>query len=200
MSGILGPFEVPVDLLRGAYPRFVTGGPLTRGEIPVFVFHSLEPGSFGRRLAYLAENGYQTLSVADYHAVLRQEKTAPEKAVLLTFDDGRATVRTVGLPLMKRHGARGVLFLVPGRTPSRPGPLPPTWEDVEAGRVPAAAVLERDQGETGLLSWEEIADLGRSGLFDFESHTLSHALVHTGPRVAGFVRPGSTGYLSLIHI
>jgi hypothetical protein len=36
-------FEVPRDLLLGRYPPFVTGGPLPRGHVPVFVFHSLEP-------------------------------------------------------------------------------------------------------------------------------------------------------------
>ena len=44
-------FEVPRDLLLGRYPPFVTGGPLPRGHVPVFVFHSLEPESFGAQAA-----------------------------------------------------------------------------------------------------------------------------------------------------
>ena len=48
-------FEVPRDLALGRYPEFVTGGPLARGDIPIFVFHSLEPVSFERRLRYLDE-------------------------------------------------------------------------------------------------------------------------------------------------
>src|SRR6185436_12546385 len=43
-------WEVPRDLLLGRYPDFVTGGPLARGHVPVFVFHSLEPESFARKL------------------------------------------------------------------------------------------------------------------------------------------------------
>src|SRR5262249_43501738 len=43
-------FEVPRDLLLGRYPDFVTGGALPKGQVPVFVFHSLEPESFGRKL------------------------------------------------------------------------------------------------------------------------------------------------------
>src|SRR5262249_8630160 len=44
-------WEVPRDALLRRYPPFVTGGALERGEVPVFVFHSLEPVSFGRKLA-----------------------------------------------------------------------------------------------------------------------------------------------------
>ena len=50
-------WEVFRDIGLGRYPDFVTGGPLARGDVPVFVFHSLEPESFGRQLRYLAEKG-----------------------------------------------------------------------------------------------------------------------------------------------
>jgi hypothetical protein len=33
--------------------------------------------------------------------------------------------------------------------------------------------------------------LSKTGLFDFQSHTLTHARVHTGPRLEGFVTPWS---------
>ena len=36
--------EVPRDLALGRYPEFVHGGALPRGQVPVFVFHSLEAG------------------------------------------------------------------------------------------------------------------------------------------------------------
>jgi hypothetical protein len=90
---------------------------------------------------------------------------------------------------MARYGAQGIVFLVPGRVPSRPGPLPPTWEDVR-GRPEEKGVLERDSGDDAFLSWEEIADLQRAGVFEFQSHTLSHSLIHTGPEVVGFMSPG----------
>ena len=38
-------WEVPRDIVLRRYPPFVTGGPLPRGDVPVFVFHSLEPAS-----------------------------------------------------------------------------------------------------------------------------------------------------------
>lgn len=197
-------WEVPRDLLLGRYPDFVTGGPLPRGHVPVFVFHSLHPDVFGDKIRHLAENGYVTLSADEYFQVLLGTRPAPERAVVLTFDDGRGSVRTVGFPLMRRYGMKGIVFIVPGRTVSRPGPLPPTWDDVKAGGAKAEAVLGREEGEDSFLSWEEIADLSRSGLFDFHSHSLSHARIHTTPQLAGFMTPAlKKGYgpldVPLIH-
>jgi peptidoglycan/xylan/chitin deacetylase (PgdA/CDA1 family) len=189
-------FEVPRDLLLGRYPEFVRGGALPRGHVPVFVFHSLEPASFGRRLAFLAANGYVTLSADDYFEFLMGTRPVPDRAVVLTFDDGRASLWTVGAPLLRRHGMTGIAFLVPGRTVSRPGPLPPTIDDDPAAGAAA--------GDEGLLSWEQVGALARAGVFEFQSHTHTHARVHVRPKVAGFVTPRSRlGYgafdVPLIH-
>jgi peptidoglycan/xylan/chitin deacetylase (PgdA/CDA1 family) len=186
-------WEVPRDLLLARYPAFVTGGALPRGEVPVFVFHGAEPETFARQLDHLARNGYVTLSVDEYVGVLRGTLAPPERAVLLTFDDGRGSVWSVAAPLLKKHGMRAVVFLVPGRVPSHaPGP---DWDDVAAGRAPAEAALSRERGERSLMSWQEIDALARSGLFEFQSHTLLHARIHTGPALAGFVTPQSqAGY------
>jgi peptidoglycan/xylan/chitin deacetylase (PgdA/CDA1 family) len=183
--------EVPRDLLLGRYPEFVTGGPLPRGDVPVFVFHSVEPESFGRKLRHLADNGYETLSADEYYQGLVGARPFPDKAVLLTFDDGRGSLWTVGGPLLRRHGMRGVCFLVPGRMRSRPGPLPPTLDDRTASGGAREAVLDREAGEGAFLSWEEVAALVKSGVFEFQSHTLTHARIHVAPSVAGFVTPES---------
>ena len=143
-------WEVPRDLLLGRYPPFVTGGELPRGDVPVFVFHGAEPVSFSRKLAHLADNGYVTLSADEYVAVLRGQRSPEERAVVLTFDDGRGSVWSVAAPLLRRHGMKAVVFLVPGRIPSRPGTKEPTWDDVESGRADAATLLRREDGDGAL--------------------------------------------------
>jgi peptidoglycan/xylan/chitin deacetylase (PgdA/CDA1 family) len=184
-------WEVPRDLLLRRYPPFVTGGDLPRGDIPVFVFHGAEAADFSRKLEHLADNGYVTLSADEHLAVLRGQRQPPARAVVLTFDDGRGSVWSVAAPLLRKHGMKAVVFLVPGRVRSRPGPPAPTLEDVAAGRADEAALLRREEGHGALLSWEEIETLARTGLFDFQSHTFRHARVHTGPQLAGFVTPAS---------
>jgi peptidoglycan/xylan/chitin deacetylase (PgdA/CDA1 family) len=193
-------WEVPRDLLLRRYPPFVTGGPLPRGDVPVFVFHSLEPESFGAKLRYLADNGYVTLSADAYFRLLVGVGPVPERAVVLTFDDGRGTVWSVGFPQMRRYGMRGIVFLVPGRvSEGMPGP---TLDDSKS-RAPDE-ILAREKGKGAFLSWGEVEAMASSGLFDFQSHSLSHARIHVGPRLAGFVTPGARrGYeafdLPLIH-
>lgn len=163
--------EVPRDLVLGRYPEFVRGGALPRGQVPVFVFHSLEAESFGRKLAHLARNGYVTLSAGDYFAFVMGTRPVPDRAVVLTFDDGRESLWSVGAPLLRRHGMTGIVFLVPGRTPPRPEAAP--------------------AGSEGLLSWEQVESLARSGPFEFQSHSLTHARVHVRPGLAGFVTPAA---------
>ena len=187
LRGAADAWEVPRDLLLGRYPSFVTGGPLRRGEIPVFVFHGAEPESFSRRLDHLDRNGYRTLSADEYLAILRRQREAPERAVLLTFDDGRGSFWSVAAPLLSRRGMRATVFLVPGRMGSRAA-LGPTLDSSPG--APRAELL-REHGEQALLSWEEVESLAASGLFDFQSHSLLHARVHTAARLTGFVTPWS---------
>ncbi|HSD29332.1 MAG TPA: polysaccharide deacetylase family protein [Vicinamibacteria bacterium] len=194
-------WEVPRDLLLRRYPPFVTGGPLPRGDVPVFVFHSLEPESFGAKLRHLAENGYVTLSAEAYFRLLVGVGQVPDRAVVLTFDDGRGSLWSVGFPLMRRYGMKGIVFLVPGRVPE--GAPGPTLDDVEDRRLPDE-VLAPENGPGAFLNWGEVEAMAASGLFDFESHSLSHSRIHTGPRLAGFVTPRlRSGYdafdLPLIH-
>ena len=185
-------WEVPARPAAGPLPPFVTGGELPRGDVPVFVFHGAEPDSFSRKLAHLAENGYVTLSADEYVAVLRGQRKPEERAVVLTFDDGRGSVWSVAAPLLRRHGMKAVVFLVPGRIASRPGAPAPTWDDVESGRADAAAVLPpRGRRGRAPVAGRRSRRSPATGLFDFQSHTLRHARVHTGPQLAGFVTPRS---------
>ena len=163
-------WEVPRDILLKRYPPFVTGGELPRGDVPVFVFHGLEPESFGRKLDYLADNGYATLSSDEYLEVLTGTRSPPERGVVLTFDDGRGSLWSVGQPRLERHRMKGIVFVVPGRVSSRSGP-------------------RRSDGDDSFLSWEEIAALAGKGRLEFQSHTHRHARIHTAPEVVGFLTP-----------
>jgi peptidoglycan/xylan/chitin deacetylase (PgdA/CDA1 family) len=178
-------WEVPRDLALGRYPDFVRGGPLPRGQVPVFVFHSLEAETFGAQLEHLARNGYATLGADEYLHVLLGARPAPERAVVLTFDDGRGSLWSVGAPLLQKHGMRGVVFLVPARVPSRPGP-------------PRAQDLRSQEAEVPFLSWQEVDALARASVFEFQSHSLTHGRVHVRPALAGFVTPAARhGYAGM---
>ena len=156
-------WEVPRDLLLGRYPAFVTGGALPRGDVPVFVFHGAEPDSFGRQLEHLADNGYVTLSADEYAGrAPGADAPPPERAVVLTFDDGRGSVWSVAAPLLQpaRHEG-GRLPRPRPHAPRAPGPLRrPGTTSRPAGPTPRRSCA-REDGEGALLSWEEIEALAR---------------------------------------
>jgi len=148
-------WEVPRDLLLGRYPDFVTGGGLAKGHVPVFVFHSIEPRSFAAKLAYLADNGYVALSADEHFQILMNARPAPDKAVVVTLDDGRASVYSVAYPLLSRYGMKAVVFLVPEKI-----------TDAPARKISLQTPLQRlpePQRNEAFLSWEEVGALAGSG-------------------------------------
>lgn len=71
------------------------------------------PEMFESNLQWLAANAV-VLSPQQFVACLRAEVRAPENAVLLSIDDGHASVAQHALPLLTRHGFRALLFICPG--------------------------------------------------------------------------------------
>jgi peptidoglycan/xylan/chitin deacetylase (PgdA/CDA1 family) len=146
---------------RTRYPGFIFGLPLSRGEIPIFTYHDVEPQVFARDLEFLQANGYRTLSLDEYLAA-RSGGRRPERAVLLTFDDARRSFGTVALPLLRTFNARAVLF------------APAYWMSAP---------------ENLFLSWPEVRACLESGLVDVQSHAHRHALVATSPQLVDFAHP-----------
>ena len=50
--------------------------------------HCVSPQSFAEQMAKLHKKGYQAVGIDGFMAWFRGEATLPEKAFLLTFDDG----------------------------------------------------------------------------------------------------------------
>lgn len=154
-------------ILRTRYPAFLFGMPLRRGEIPIFTYHDVEAMEFAQDLTFLQLNGYRTLSLGEF---LDQGGRAREaREVLLTFDDARASVVRIALPMLVEFEARAVLF------------VPTYWiREVNEPALPIGSLF---------MSWSEIRKCRDSGVFAIESHAHRHALVHTSPRLVGFADP-----------
>jgi hypothetical protein len=178
-------------LRTGCYPDFVTARvPQTHeDDVPVFVFHTIGPAEFEDQLRYLAANGHTTLNCEQFLRHLDGTERAPRGSVLLTIDDGRASVWSFGLPLLKKYGATAVVFLIPGYVPHADQPSP-TLEDVWAGRCASGRVTSRDPD---LMSWIEIQEAAATRLVDFQAHTLYHHRVPVTGRIIDYVNPGMRG-------
>jgi hypothetical protein len=104
---------------------------------------------------------------------------------VLTIDDGRTSVYTYAFPLLQKFEMRATVFLIPGYIPQQ-GPQLRTLADCWRGACSRSAVTDRDPA---LMDWNQIRALATTSVLDFQSHTLYHHRVFTGPRIIDFVRP-----------
>jgi peptidoglycan/xylan/chitin deacetylase (PgdA/CDA1 family) len=159
--------------LRTHYPGFVVGLALPRGEIPVFVYHDVDPAQFAGDLEFLRRNRYRTLSLAEFATAT--ERGIGDRGVLLTFDDARLNFYSSALPVLREFNARATLF------------APSYWMSAP----PGATDRER------FMSWEQLREAARSGLVDVQSHAHRHALVFTAARVLEFANPQTLAHYDI---
>lgn len=107
--------------------------------------------------AWLRKEGYTVVKIDDVLAAQRGERPLPERAVLLSFDDGLASVYTNVLPLLEVFQYSAVIAVV-GR-----------W--VEDDAVWPIRYGRKQFGRDQFLSDTQLRTLARSPLIEFASHS-----------------------------
>lgn len=131
---------------------------------PVLAYHLVDrrmdagiawitPKRFERQIAWLAESGFRSLSLAEY---LQRDHTAAEKCVVITFDDGYRSLVQYALPILSRYRFSASVFAIAGYV-GRPN----LWD--------VKFFLPRFQH----LDWGELRELMQSG-WEIGSHSLNH--------------------------
>ena len=113
---------------------------------------------------WLRDNGYNVVSIDDVLRARKGGRPLPEKAVLLSFDDGYASFYLTVFPLLKAYGYTAMLA------------LETTWLQTPAGSpvdYGGSTTLPR----SNFLEWSQIKEMSDSGLVEIASH--SHNL-HRG--------------------
>lgn len=152
-----------LDLATGCYPAFLFGGSVG-DQLPVFHLHEVTREWLERRLQYLAENGYQTVTCDEIARLVVDGVRPGPRAVALTFDDAWSSAYAVAYPLLKQYGQRAVLFAIPAR------------------------VADEGSGSP-FATWAQLRELESSGVFDVQSHTRTHAMIFSGSAIVDFVSP-----------
>ena len=140
----------------------------TSRGIPILTYHSVTdhpvdalrrwnvtPAHFRDHIAYLTDAGYTSFTIAEYARLLQSaEPTLPERAVVITFDDGFADFRDSALPILLDHGVAATLFVSTayvGRTSGWLGP----------------------DNLSAFLGWDDLVAIDRAGV-EIGSHSHRH--------------------------
>lgn len=124
--------------------------------------YAVSTQNFAAHLDWLAGHGYRPVSLDDVIAASRGERALPDKAVLLTFDDGLRSVYTRVFPLLRAYGYPALVAVVTD------------WVDLPPGRTIDYGPRPFDRDD--FLTWEQLREMQASGLVEVASH--SHDLHH----------------------
>jgi len=129
-------------------------GPPERGTFPEL---TIPPSQFEQHVRWLARHGYVGIAASDWMAWCSHRKPLPRKAVLLTFDDAYADLAEYALPVLKKYGFSGTVFVV-------------------TGQVGGSNVWDEPNGSASLrcMSAEQIQQWAKCGI-EFGAHGHTHA-------------------------
>jgi peptidoglycan/xylan/chitin deacetylase (PgdA/CDA1 family) len=148
-------------------------------QLTVLAYHGVDdPDRFARQLDHLTRVG-RPVSLAELEAALAGGRPLPDRAVLLSFDDGERSLLEAGLPLLAARGLPAVAFVVAGVLDTD---RPFWWTEVER--------LVRAGGGNGLAGGQGPAALVRrlKTLPDGERLAALAELRRTAPAPAAPVR------------
>src|SRR5450755_3578189 len=93
---------------------------MRNGGIDILMYHSISEGSsptciapsvFRRQMGVLSECGYNVVPLMDVVRCLDGQGTLPERAVVLTFDDGYEDFATVAYPELQARNWSATVYL-----------------------------------------------------------------------------------------
>ncbi len=141
--------------------------------------YAVDTAQLVAQFAWLKENGFHMISLDDVIAAREGRRILPDKALLLTFDDGYRSVYTRVFPLLKLFNYPAVVALS-GHWLDAPAGKPVEYEGKEVPR-------------SRFLSWEQIAEMAASGLVEIASHSYDlHRGIPANPQ--GNLTPSAVTY------
>lgn len=163
------PFQAPVDG-PGKVPPPVQASILAYHRFGAVVGDAMtvRPATFRSQLDYLRRHQYPVVPLRTLTCYLLGSGPAPPaRAVIITVDDGHLSVFTEMLPIVREYQVPVTLFIYPSAISNAPY----------------------------AMTWQQLAALQRTGLFDIESHTYWHPNFRTERR-----RLSWQAYRSFVHM
>ena len=101
---------------------------LSKKEVPILCYHNIrdfsssasgnikvytvKPPAFAEQMKALADAGYETIMPEQLYEYLLYNGPLPAKPIMITFDDTREEQFKIGAAEMKKHGFKGVFFIM----------------------------------------------------------------------------------------
>ncbi len=142
---------------------------------------TIDTATLAAHLNWLQTEGYVAIDLDRLLRAYTEGARLPERAVLLTFDDGYQSAYTQVFPLLRAFGTPAVIALV-GQ-----------WMETGAGQ--SVRYGERDLPRERFLSWDQARQMQASGLVEFASHSWD---LHRGIAgdAAGSMQPAATTHMA----
>ena len=126
-------------------------------SVPILTYHNFDPSvpgsmtistsKFEEQLKWIKDNGYTVIPLKDLVSYLEGKTSSlPAKPVVITVDDGKKSVYTYMLPIVRKNNIPITLFIYP------------------------SAISNASYA----LTWEQLQELQKTGLFDVQGHTYWH--------------------------
>lgn len=111
---------------------------------------TITPQLFEEQIKTLKEAGYTFISAEDLALILEGQKPVPDRAVLITIDDGFTSVHDYAMPILKRYKIPATVFVVVGFIGQR--------------------------GEFGLphMNWQQLQEVAANGITVYAHSYLGH--------------------------
>jgi peptidoglycan/xylan/chitin deacetylase (PgdA/CDA1 family) len=156
------------DSLSAMTPGTRRGG-RSFDRLPILMYHSISPAAapgfsrfamhpadFAGHMAFLADAGYQSLTVTEAMAAQDRRQPLPERSVVLTFDDGFADFHTTALPILRQHRLRATLFVTTGYVGG-------------TGRW----LADCDEQDRQMIGWSQLREAAAEGV-EIGAHSHTH--------------------------
>jgi peptidoglycan/xylan/chitin deacetylase (PgdA/CDA1 family) len=140
---------------------------------------------FKEKIEYLLAKGHRFIFHDDAYHYMRNGRAIPEKAIMLTFDDGYLDNWVNVFPILKERGVKFTIYVSQEFVDPSPT-CRPNLDDIKAGKIQDGQLQL-----LGYLCWEEMRAMEASGLVDIQSHTSTHTWQFTDGNIIDFYNPAN---------
>ncbi|MGI6269670.1 MAG: polysaccharide deacetylase family protein [Candidatus Howiella sp.] len=170
------------------YHNFVTPEEVTAGI--QFDQYSIYVDEFEADLLFFKNNGYTTVGIEEIEAHCSGERLLPEKAVMISIDDGSWGVYKYAYPLLQKYGMKAEVNIIG------------EFIDDAEKHPDRSSVQKADYTyDVPYCTWNELKEMSDAGVIEAQSHTYYLHRYDANIRVGAKINEGESeaDYARTVH-